>query len=135
MKWFRVYSEVLHDPKVRRLPCGLFKDWVLILCIANEGKPRGVLPSVVDIAYHFNRSPAKVEALLADLLGRDLLDDEDGTLKPHNWDQRQFLSDDVAARVRKHRNGVTGNVTEPLRVTPPDTETEQTQKTEAEGDA
>ena len=135
MKWFRFYSEALHDPKVRRLPGGLFKDWVLILCIANEGKPRGVLPSVADIAYHFSRSPAKAETLLADLQGRGLLDDVDGNLAPHNWDQRQFLSDDVAARVRKHRNGVTGNVTKPLRVTPPDTETEQRQKTETEADA
>ena len=132
MKWFRFYSEALHDPKVRRLPGGLFKDWVLILCIANEGKPRGVLPPVTDIAYHFNRSPAKVEALLADLQGRGLLDEVDGGLAPHNWGQRQFLSDDVAARVRKHRNGVTGNVTKPLRVTPPDTETENRTDSEAE---
>ena len=135
MRWFRFYSEALHDPKVRRLPGGLFRDWVLVLCIANEGKPRGALPPVADIAYHFNRSPAKVEALLADLQERGLIDEADGNLVPHNWGQRQFLSDDVAARVRKHRNGVTRNVTDPLHVTPPDTETEQKQRTEAEGDA
>ena len=93
MKWFRFYSEALHDPKVRRLPGGLFKDWVLILCIANDGKPRGVLPSVTDIAYHFNRSPAKVEAVLTELHSRELLDYEGGVLRPHNWAQRQFDSD------------------------------------------
>ncbi len=73
--------------------------------------------------------------MLADLQGRRLLDEVDGNLVPHNWDKRQFESDDVAARVRKHRNGVTGNVTNPLRVTPPDTETEQRQTTEAEDGA
>ncbi|KKL06520.1 hypothetical protein LCGC14_2595200 [marine sediment metagenome] len=130
MKWFRVYSEVLHDPGVRRLPSGLFKDWVLLLCIANEGKPRGVLPPVADIAYHLNRSPARVESLLTDLQGRGLIDEVDGSLVPHNWDKRQFESDDVAARVRKHRNGVTGNVTKPLHETPPETEAETEAETE-----
>ncbi len=127
MKWFRFYAETLHDPKVRLLPPALFKDWVLILCIANDGKPRGTLPPVEDIAYHLNRSPAKVDALLSDLQGRGLLDGVDGNLIPHNWNGRQFASDNVTSRVRKHRNGVTGNVTE----TPPDTETEQTAETES----
>ncbi len=125
MKWFRLYSEVLHDPNLRRLPAGLFKDWVLILCIANEGKPRGVLPPVADIAYHLNRSPAKVDATLVTLQELGLLDEVDGNLVPHNWDSRQFESDDVTARVRKHRNGVTRNVTKPLPETPPEAETEQ----------
>ena len=103
MKWFRFYSEALHDPKVRRLPSGLFKDWVLVLCLANEGKPRGVLPPVKDIAYHFNRTPAKVEALLSDLQGRGLLDEKGGGLMPHNWRERQPGWDDSAERQRRHR--------------------------------
>ncbi len=130
MKWFRFYSEALHDPKVRRLPPALFKDWVLILCIASDGKPRGTLPPISDIAYHLSRSSEKVIVLLTDLKERGLLDagDEKG-IRPHNWNGRQFNSDNVTSRVRKHREGVARNVTE----TPPDTDTEQRQnRTETE---
>ena len=107
MKWFRFYSEALHDPKVRQLPPALFKDWVLILCIANDGKPRGTLPPVEDIAYHLNRSPVKVVALLTNLMGRGLLDTDAGKgVSPHNWNGRQCESDsrDTEGR-RKHDDG------------------------------
>ncbi len=138
MKWFRFYSEALHDPKVRRLPGGLFKDWVLVLCIANEGKPRGVLPPVADIAYHFNRSPAKVETLLADLQGRGLLDDVDGHLAPHNWDQRQPGWDDSTGRQKRKRqrdsNGAGTGLSRDSHRLEEETEEEQN-RTEAETDA
>src|SRR3972149_2995250 len=125
MKWFRFYSEALHDPKVRRLPAGLFKDWVLILCIANEGKPRGVLPGIVDIGYHFNRSPERVKALLVDLQGRGFLDETGGDFMPHNWGGRQFTSANGPKRVKKPRRGSTALRSRVVRLTTPEAEAEQ----------
>lgn len=114
MKWFRFYSDALDDPKVQRLPDYLFKRWVNLLCLANEGEPRGVLPSIEDIAFRLRISADEAAETVAELSRRGLLDDNDETLHPHNWENRQRRSDDVAARVQKHRAKQEGPVTAPV---------------------
>ena len=41
-KWFRLYNDVINDPKVQRLDGETFKAWINILCLASKGG--GVLP-------------------------------------------------------------------------------------------
>lgn len=107
MKWFRLYSELLHDPKVQRLPPVLFKHWINLLCLANESTPRGMVPPVEDVAFALRISPAEARKALTALCAAGLLDcDTADHLTPHNWSERQRNSDDVAARVRRYRNGV-----------------------------
>lgn len=139
MRWFRFYSEALDDPKVQRLPGDLFKAWVNLLCLANDGTPRGTLPSIEDIGFRLRLTPAKTRAIVDDLVSRGLIDADGETLQPHNWSDRQAKSDNVAERVQKHRakqqEAVTRNVTYPPDVTTQkktrvDTETE----IEEEGD-
>jgi hypothetical protein len=36
MKWLRLYSDVVSDPKVQRLPGEKFKAWVNLLCVASQ---------------------------------------------------------------------------------------------------
>lgn len=104
MKWFRFYTEVLHDPKVQRLPAALFKSWVNLLCIANKDRDRGMLPSVEDIAFALRVKPCEAEKILYQLKERGLLDRaQDGTLSPHNWTERQRNSDDGATRQQRYR--------------------------------
>lgn len=118
MKWFRFYSDVLDDPKVQRLPAELFKAWVNILCLANQGPERGVLPSLADIAFRLRVTDEEAGKLVSALVERELLDEVDGDLVPHNWDGRQPKSDHVTSRVQRHRakrntepdEPVTGNV-------------------------
>lgn len=125
MKWFRMYSDALDDPKVQRLPGETFKAWVNLLCLANDGEPRGTLPCLSDIAFRLRMTPQEAAQLINELTARGLLDSgDDATLQPHNWNQRQYRSDDINARVQKHRAKRDGNVTETLRVTPPDTDTD-----------
>ncbi len=105
MKWFRFYSEVLEDEKVQTISVELRWSWVCILCLANEGEPRGVLPSLKRIAFRMRITEKKAQAVIDALVAERLLDRlGDGTLKPHNWDARQRKSDDVTDRVTKHRN-------------------------------
>ncbi len=130
MKWFRFYYEVAEDPKVQTLPARLFKLWVNLLCLAAKNK--GVVPPIAQAAYTLRMGRARVDLDVAALKRHGLFDETPAGLVPHNWHQRQFLSDDVTARVKKHRDGVTGNVTEALHETPPDTETEQRTDSEAE---
>ena len=92
--WFRFYSEVLHDPKIQRLPIALRWSWVNVLCLANEQEPRGQLPQLKDVAYSLRVSEAKARAMLSSLKDAGLLDaDGAGRLWPHNWSARQYASD------------------------------------------
>jgi hypothetical protein len=136
MKWFRFYDDALHDPKVQRLAPPLFKEWVNILCLANRGEPRGLLPSAQDIGYALRRSEAATERTLHQLVEAGLLDrDEAGDLWPHNWSGRQFRADDVNARVQQHRNGqrnVTRNVSVTANATAPEQSRSETEQSRAE---
>ena len=147
MKWFRFYHEALDDPKVQMLPPELFKTWVNLLCIASRETLRGTLPETSVLAFQLRISNEQVTEAVSDLIERGLLDEnEHGELEPHNWQERQPESDDVAQRVAKFRakqqekqdkkpqrtRNVTGNVS----VTPPeekrrDTDTEEKRKTVA----
>src|SRR5512135_1120720 len=104
MKWFRLYSEVLNDPKVQSLRPELFKFWINLLCLANVQKERGSLPPTPAIAFQLRMRPDRVARFLSELQARHLLmTGASGQLKPHNWDARQPQSDRVAERVRQSR--------------------------------
>lgn len=138
VQWLRLYEDVIDDPKVQRLPATLFRHWVNLLCLANQGKPRGRIPHRPDdIAFRLRISTEDAADVVSALVAAELIEIEDGHLVPHNWDKRQFKSDDVNARVQAHRaRNVTGNVSPPtppqhhetLHATAPDTEQRQRQK-------
>src|SRR5690242_13618173 len=107
MKWLRLYSDVLDDPKVQRLPAPLFKCWINLLCLASEGDKRGELPSLPDIAFRLRMGEDETRDALNQLIAAGLIDVPDAeTFRPHNWNGRQFVSDNVTERVRKHRRNV-----------------------------
>jgi hypothetical protein len=102
-RWFRMYSDVLDDPKVQKLSPELFKAWVNLLCLASRND--GVLPPLEDIAFALRMSQDVTVTVTAELVTRGLLDECDG-LSPHNWNERQFKSDtpeSAAERKRKQR--------------------------------
>ena len=115
MKWFRFYSEALHDPKVQTLPPWLFKFWVNLLCVAAEQDDRGSVPGVDELVWATKGRRVDVERALSGLRDRGLLDGESPSLRVHNWGRRQYKSDDVTRRVKRFRNDQ-WNVSE----TPPD---------------
>ena len=141
MKWFRFYTEVVEDPKVQTLPAELFKFWVNCLCLCRRNE--GNLPPPAQISWTLRLSEKKVLGMIAALRDAELLDEAEGTFRPHNWDRRQYASDNVTERVRKHRERVsetadgTGrkrfrNVSCNGSETPPDTETDTDTESEAE---
>lgn len=105
MEWFRFYHEAVDDPKVQRLAPALFKHWVNLLCLASRNAERGTLPTVADLAFGLRISETKVRAILFDLRDAGLLDRDGETFRMHGWANRQKRSDDVTARVNKHRFG------------------------------
>ena len=134
-RWFRLYDEMLDDPKAQRLPPQDFKIWINLLCLAsrNDGK----LPCISDIAFALRISENDAVTMVERLHIAGLIDKRNGgpdgfRYSPHGWEKRQYKSDNSADRVKKHRekrNGecnVSCNVTE----TPPDTETDTDTETD-----
>jgi hypothetical protein len=141
-RWFRVYDDILDDPKVQMLSPELFRAWVNLLAVASRNA--GKLPAVEKLAFALRCSVSDMQSRLDDLIMAGLIDIlADGTREPHNWSKRQWKSDDSAERVRKHRAKkhaeTSGNVAQAVTsgqvtqnrnadvtvtVTPPDTDTD-----------
>lgn len=121
MKWFRFYSEAIHDPKLLSVRPELRWYWLMLLCVASEHTPRGRVPfsgqNVRSLAALLGQKPHRLAAYIAQLVQAGLFDVEDGFLIPHGWNKRQFASDDSKERVREHRE-------QAVTVTPPDTDTD-----------
>jgi hypothetical protein len=43
LKWFRLYTEAVNDPKLKILSDKQFRIWFNLLCLAAEGEERGVV--------------------------------------------------------------------------------------------
>lgn len=98
MRWFRLYDGLIRDFKVQTLEPVAFKDWINLLCMASGNDPRGNLPPLNQIAYHFQATTADAEARVACLVEAGLIDRmPDGSMRPHDWDNLQPKSDRSAS--------------------------------------
>lgn len=122
MQWFRLYANILDDPKIQGLPPDLFKHWINVLALTCRYD--GKIPSPAECAFSL-RVPESVAISVLDRLQiAGLIDKCKGGvigwyIAPHNWHKWQYKSDTSTERVKRFR-AVTGNVSE----TPPETDTE-----------
>ena len=135
-RWFRLYEEVVDDPKVQRLPAPVFKAWINLLCATSRN---GGAIRRDDAPFILRVDPVTANSRVHDLIAGGVFEDHDGVLVPHNWNGRQFKSDSSAERMKRHRqrhrdvarNGAgdggrnvtsdgAGNVTVASPVTPPE---------------
>lgn len=119
-RWFRLYDEVLDDPKVQRLDGETFKGWINVMALAS--RHGGKLPAIPDIAFALRIGEDAARTLVERLLNGGLVDKLSGgadgyTYAPHAWDKRQYKSDNSSERVKRYRQRSKA-VTE----TPPDTD-------------
>jgi DNA-binding MarR family transcriptional regulator len=89
--WFRVYDELVDDPKVQRLDPSLFKALVNLWCLTSAN--RGVLPPIEEIAFKLRIKPQKAQRVLDRLKAEGLIEDDKTGTHPHNWAGRQYKSD------------------------------------------
>ncbi len=125
-QWFRMYAEVLNDPKAQRLRDADFRGWVNVLCLACQND--GAIPSDDDIAFALRIDANKAKKLMVTLADAGLIDVTETARSPHNWNGRQYKSDVSTDRVKRFRNAkrnVSSDVSSDVSETPPDTETEQ----------
>ena len=118
MPWFRLYSEVLDDKKIKRIcrATGTNKAtviglWVILLALANDSTDRGALQisdgipyELSDIAYEAEIPDDQVDTLLKLFEKYDMLhyDNKEGW-SILNWNGRQFKSDNSTDRVKRWR--------------------------------
>jgi hypothetical protein len=102
--WFRCYDELIDDPKIQRLSGDLRGHLFNIWCLASANE--GILPPISDLAFRLRLSLEEATHVVNSLRTNSLLEvDANGTLRPHNWDGRQFKSDhsDPTHAERKRR--------------------------------
>jgi hypothetical protein len=99
--WFRMYDAVIDDHKVMSLPKELRWDWFSVLCVAN--RHRGQLPAMSELAFNLRITEAEALAMVTKLKNAGLIESEQGALKPHNWEGRQFQSDSSKERTQRYR--------------------------------
>jgi len=132
--WFRLYSEMVDDEKLRLLA---FEDrwhYVAILCCKNSGLlDAGDSQAMLmrKLGVKLGLAARDLEAALFRLEEVGLIDS--ATAQPLGWDDRQFLSDSSTARVQAYRERKkrTGNVSVTAQDTDTDTDTEQKKKEKA----
>jgi hypothetical protein len=134
-RWFRVYEDLVDDPKVQRLDPSLFKAVVNLWCLASANGD--VLPPLDVIAYKLRITVKKAQRLLDQFKSERLLDEDQTGLYPHNWSARQHKSDreDPTARERmqRYRNRQRNSgVTQPVTSRSPESEAE-TERSPSQG--
>jgi hypothetical protein len=122
MPWFRMYSEILSDPKVAALTGVERWLWIALLCVASEANRRGMveaaegmplsddtllrlagLSGVAEEDGNLGKGDGVAGAIdRFERLGM-IERHEDGTLHIAHWEERQFESDISTERSRRHR--------------------------------
>jgi hypothetical protein len=129
-RWFRVYIDLVDDPKVQRLNAALFKALINLWCLASAND--GALPPIDEIAFKLRMKCEKAQRVLTELRAAGLIDDDESGAHPHNWDKRQFTSDGSTPRVQRFRERCR-NVSPAVSETGPESEAEAERKTPSQG--
>ena len=126
MQWFRLYHEIMDDPKILEMTDFEFRCWMHLLCLASRSTVRGTIanhPSsiaksmrirsdrLVKVLHKFSVSESKAGRNSS--VAHPLIKITDELITILAWEQRNPKSDNGAARVEKYREGKT--VTETLQ--------------------
>jgi len=117
-RWFRLYSEILHDHKVQQMTEPQRWRLVALMCVRCN-----VAETLQDetIAFYLRISLKEWHATKAVFISNKFIDLDNKLL---NWDKRQFLSDSSTDRSRKHRKKTKMQRCGDVSETAPDTDTD-----------
>ena len=107
MQWFRLYHDLVYNAKAQSLSPKLFKAWINLMCLASKNEHRGELPSLSQIAFGLHTNEDSAQAILESLSERRFIEKESRSIGEvwliYGWTESQPESDNVSARVNKHR--------------------------------
>jgi hypothetical protein len=102
--YFRVYHDVIDNPKIACLPPETCRFLLFVWCIASRQPARdGVLPSATEIAFRARCSVAEAEGQLAALVSARLVTKSGGVFSVAKWNDFQPAGATNAERQRRHR--------------------------------
>jgi hypothetical protein len=111
MEWFRFYSEMMHDRKIRRMTPEQRWVWVAVLSLASQSPVRGRLLmghgiqlNSADIADEAAVPERVVVEALEVLQAFCMIHLENSVIVVTKWEKRQFASDNATTRTSKHRD-------------------------------
>ena len=108
--WIKLYTEALHDRKMRKLSRfdkSVFYD---LLLLAGQEDNNGYLPELEDIALELDLKVTEAEKSVTALLKAGLLtEDDSGNLIVTNYQQRQNSNLTGAEKVARHRERLQKN--------------------------
>ena len=104
MKWFRLYTEIIDDPKLQKLSDSEFRDFIYMMCLACETEKDGLIPhSKEDIAWRLRRDVTSLCDALVTLEKQHIVNDNGEGIRFLNWEKRQYKSDTSAERTKRWR--------------------------------
>lgn len=101
MKWFRLYDDFRHDPKMKRMPIHHRYAFVVLLCLANESSTRGVVTGLddEDLAFELEMNLEEWQALKAEFEAKGLVSVAGESIKICDWTYDQNFRDRPPAHV------------------------------------
>jgi len=126
MKWFRLYDEIVDDPKIMRLNETLRWRYIAVLCCINKyERTTNRLPSDNELTFHLRLSEKDLDETLTTLLRQKLIQKDKHGYYSKAFKNRQYESDNITARVQRFRqrfSNVSCNDIETYTETETDTE-------------
>lgn len=132
LPWFRLYSELLNDPKVQMMSEVNRWRFIGLMCIHSRNVSETLHETLheTEIAFQLRISLEDWMETKQVFIEKKFIDPSNKLL---NWDKRQFVSDSSTARVQRHREAKKGTQVKTkenmkrfrnVTVTPPDTDTD-----------
>lgn len=106
--WIKLYTEIVHDPKMGRLTDRQFRTCINLFAMAGEIDREGELPELDDMAWQLRMNPEDLTADLVALAAVNIVAEDDGIWTISKWAERQAKApsaapDKVLQRVHEHR--------------------------------
>ncbi|MBF0589278.1 MAG: hypothetical protein HQL53_09125 [Magnetococcales bacterium] len=102
MKWFRLYAELVHDPKVGMLSDSEHRTFINLMCLACGCNDAGNTGVTVTTATWSLRRDVSADVAALESAGLVVMN-EARNIVIKNWKKRQTSASPSTERVRKHR--------------------------------
>ena len=98
MKWFRLYAEFASDPKIQSMSETFQRRYIMFLCLKCNGELEKLTEEEICCALRI--SSEELAETKEAFINKGFIDENYTILA---WDKRQYVSDNVTDRVKKHR--------------------------------
>jgi len=104
LRWLRLYTEIIDDPKIAKMNDGQFRMFIYLLAVASEQDKDGLIPlSPDELAWRIRQPKPKLLNALRYLEEVRIVAHHDRGVEFINWNKRQFKSDNITERTKRSK--------------------------------